>query len=69
MCLLPAGDLQQGGPTPIGAQKANLSPEAKQYLQEVALNEQVGSTDQGTWCMPRFSLPSQPEQTCPSCHL
>ncbi len=39
---MPAGDLQLGGPTPIGAQKANLSPEAEQYLQEVALNEQVG---------------------------
>ena len=39
--LCAAGDLALGGPTPIGAQKANLSPEAEQYLQEVALNEQV----------------------------
>jgi len=28
---------------PIGAKKANLSAEVEQYLQEVALNEQVGS--------------------------
>lgn len=35
------GDLELGGPTPIGAQKANLSPEVEQYLQEVSLNEQV----------------------------
>ena len=34
-------DLEMGGPTPIGARKANLSPEAESYLQEIALNEQV----------------------------
>ena len=37
-----AGNLSQGGPVPIGAKKANLSAEVEQYLQEVALNEQVG---------------------------
>ena len=34
-------DLQMGGPTPIGAQKANLSEATLRYLEEVALNEQV----------------------------
>ena len=38
-----AGNLSQGGPVPIGAKKANLSAEVEQYLQEVALNEQVGN--------------------------
>lgn len=35
------GDLEKGGPVPIGARKANLSPEVQMYLEEVALNEQV----------------------------
>lgn len=34
------GDLEKGGPVPIGARKANLSPEVQMYLEEVALNEQ-----------------------------
>ena len=33
--------LEMGGPTPIGAQKANLTEATLRYLQEVALNEQV----------------------------
>ena len=42
-CLLAtnAGNLALGGPVPIGAQKANLSPEIEPYLQEIALSEQV----------------------------
>lgn len=35
------GDLAKGGPTPIGAQKANLSATNLPYMEEVALNEQV----------------------------
>ena len=36
------GNLEQGGPPPIGAQKANIvSPRTLAFLQEVALNEQV----------------------------
>ena len=35
------GDLAKGGPTPLGAQKANLSAANLPYMQEVALNEQV----------------------------
>ena len=34
-------NLTLGGPTPIGAQKANLSAQAYAYMEEVALNEQV----------------------------
>jgi hypothetical protein len=34
------GDLAKGGPTPIGAQKANLSATNLPYMEEVALNEQ-----------------------------
>ena len=37
------GDLEKGGPVPIGAQKANLSAEVQMYMEEVALNEQVGN--------------------------
>ncbi len=33
--------LEMGGPTPIGAQKANLTEATLRYLEEVALNEQV----------------------------
>ena len=35
------GDLEMGGPTPIGAQRANLSDTVRMYMEEVALNEQV----------------------------
>ena len=35
------GDLEKGGPTPIGAQRANLSDTVRMYMEEVALNEQV----------------------------
>ena len=34
-------DLELGGPTLIGARKANLSEQAESYMQEVALNEQA----------------------------
>ena len=34
-------NLEEGGPTPIGVRKANLSAEAMTYMEEVALNEQV----------------------------
>ena len=34
-------NLTLGGPTPIGARKAALSPQAYAYMEEVALNEQV----------------------------
>lgn len=34
------GDLAKGGPTPLGAQKANLSATNLPYMQEIALNEQ-----------------------------
>jgi hypothetical protein len=36
------GNLELGGPKPLGAQKANLSEQVAMYMQEVALNEQVG---------------------------
>ncbi len=36
-------NLTLGGPTPIGARKANLSQEVESHLMEVALNEQVCS--------------------------
>ena len=36
-----AGNLNLGGPAPIGARKANLSNAVEPYLQEVALSEQV----------------------------
>lgn len=36
-------NLTLGGPTPIGARKANLSQEVESHLMEVALNEQVHS--------------------------
>ena len=35
------GDLEMGGPIPLGAQKANLSYEIQAHMEEVALNEQV----------------------------
>ena len=35
-------NLTLGGPDPIGARKANLSYQAQSYMEEVALNEQVG---------------------------
>jgi len=35
------GDLAKGGPTPLGAQKANISAGNLPYMEEVALNEQV----------------------------
>ena len=38
-------NLTLGGPTPIGARKANLSQEVASHLAEVALNEQVWSSD------------------------
>lgn len=34
------GDLEMGGPIPLGAQKANLSYEVQAHMEEVALNEQ-----------------------------
>lgn len=34
------GDLAKGGPTPIGAQKANLSPQYQPFAEEIALGEQ-----------------------------
>ena len=34
-------NLTLGGPTPIGARKANLSAQAYAYMEEVALNEQA----------------------------
>ncbi|KAK9812048.1 hypothetical protein WJX73_001087 [Symbiochloris irregularis] len=34
------GDLEMGGPVPIGAQRANLSDTVRMYMEEVALNEQ-----------------------------
>ena len=34
-------NLAMGGPTPIGAQKANLTEATLRYLEEVAINEQV----------------------------
>ena len=37
-------NLTLGGPTPIGARKANLSQEVESHLMEVALNEQVRSS-------------------------
>lgn len=36
-----AGNLELGGPKPIGARKANLTYETEMFLQEVALNEQA----------------------------
>lgn len=33
-------NLSMGGPTPVGARKANLSPEALPFVQEIALSEQ-----------------------------
>ena len=38
-------NLTLGGPTPIGARKANLTERVKPYLEEVALNEQVQPFD------------------------
>ena len=37
------GDLEMGGPIPMGAQKANLSYEIQSHMEEVALNEQASS--------------------------
>ena len=34
-------NLTLGGPTPIGARKANLSDEVQSHMEEIALNEQV----------------------------
>ena len=45
ICALHAGDLEKGGPVPIGAQKANLSDAVQMYMEEVALNEQVHAVD------------------------
>lgn len=39
-----AGNLNMGGPAPIGAQKANLSDAVEPYMQEVALSEQVSAS-------------------------
>lgn len=36
-------DLEMGGPTPIGAQKANLSAQFLPFMEEIALNEQVNA--------------------------
>lgn len=35
------GNLELGGPAPIGARKANLSDAVEPFLQEIALSEQV----------------------------
>lgn len=35
------GNLNLGGPAPIGAQKAALSDKVLPYMQEIALSEQV----------------------------
>ena len=40
-----AGNLNLGGPGPIGGRKANLSPEVEPYLQEIALSEQVSGNN------------------------
>lgn len=37
-------NMSLGGPTPIGARKANLSAEVLPYVEEIALNEQVNSS-------------------------
>ena len=37
------GDLEMGGPIPMGAQKANLSYEIQAFMSEIALNEQASS--------------------------
>ena len=34
-------DLERGGPTPVGARKANLSEAVMPFAQEIALQEQV----------------------------
>ena len=45
-------NLTLGGPTPIGARKANLSQEVESHLMEVALNEQAR-----TYCyLPRLDI-------------
>lgn len=36
-------NLTLGGPTPLGARKANLTEMTRPFMEEVALNEQVGS--------------------------
>ena len=41
MAVLCAGNLNLGGPAPIGARKANLSDAVEPYMQEIALSEQV----------------------------
>lgn len=47
-----AGNLALGGPSPIGARKANLSPEVTPYMQEIALSEQVSEASwRCTSCM------------------
>jgi len=38
-----AGNLNLGGPAPVGARKANLSAAVEPYMQEIALSEQVTS--------------------------
>ena len=48
--------MELNGPPPIGAAKANLTAEAEQYMQEVALNEQVSFLPCVTFVM--LSAPS-----------
>lgn len=36
-------NLTLGGPTPLGARAANLTEMTRPFMEEVALNEQVGS--------------------------
>ena len=40
LCIA-VGNLELGGPAPIGARKANLSPKIEPFMQEIALSEQV----------------------------
>ena len=37
-------NLELGGPTPIGARAAALTEATRPFLQEIALNEQVGAS-------------------------
>ena len=41
-----AGNLNLGGPAPIGGRKASLSDAIEPYMQEIALGEQVRSQNQ-----------------------
>jgi len=45
-----AGNLNLGGPAPVGARKANLSAAVEPYMQEIALSEQVSSASRVTSC-------------------